>query len=189
MALRSFHFFFSVFSCNLSSARAHKSTSSYHRQPNKKRNPAGFFACKYSHCIDLYSFNTFSCITKRRSQQRPATMCIHESTSNVDGEGGDDDGGRTQSSLQRTAKIYIHWIESHSLISMRTWGNAPCLLCQFLHWFGIVISCQQLIHCSLLTYCALTQSQMNISDSDNNGIAFISARIVRFHSPLIGEMN
>lgn len=48
---------------------------------------------------------------------------------------------------------------------------------------------KQLIHCSLLTYYALTQSQMNISDSDNNGIAFISARIVRFHSPLIGEMN
>lgn len=35
-----------------------------------------FFACKYSHCIDLYSFNTFSCCeTNERAENRQ--QCTH----------------------------------------------------------------------------------------------------------------
>lgn len=77
MALRSFQFY--DFFRNFSSARAPQEHI-FVPSPAKQETESGgfFFACKYSHCIDLYSFNTFSCITKRRSQQRPATMCIHD---------------------------------------------------------------------------------------------------------------
>lgn len=75
---RSVHFDFLFFFCAIFHARerikAHLYTIASQTRNGIRR---FFFACKYSHCIDLYSFNTFSCITKRRRQQRPATMCIH----------------------------------------------------------------------------------------------------------------
>lgn len=124
---RSVHSNFTIFSAIFRRRERHKSTSLYHRQPNKKRNPAGFFSRANIRIVLIYIHLILFLVLRNAGASKDRQQCAYTtSTSNVDGEGGADDGGRTQSSLQQTGEIYsLNWV-SHSLISTRTWSNAPC---------------------------------------------------------------